>query len=281
MRYKIATHREKLLAELDSRLPDNVERDGREFMVEFSTGLAHFESLANSIPAVYDDLSKQQSVILVLGVIVSSIAAAVAVIPYLLSIVISKLATFDYSILFRRPKPQPIDFEAPLHELIQTIISLPMMIFYLTVLVTIFYLMYLALFIVLLPGVAFHEFGHLVAAVRTGVGIESYGLLFIGPLPMGAFVKPACAYQWDQIQLEDQLWILSNGVYHDLIHGSVALLAALFLPQPYQYPVGVYGLLWLGMSATNALPLPKIDGGLYCQTIISDWWDFDFEGCYS
>ncbi|KAF8695872.1 hypothetical protein HU200_036748 [Digitaria exilis] len=101
-------------------------------------------------------------------------------------------------------------------------------------------------------SIAFHEFGHAIAAASEGVEIE-YVAIFVAVLFPGAFV----ALNYDQLQnlpLFSMLRIYCAGIWHNVMLCAVCVLMTLLLPVVL-YPLYVSGdgLMVTGIPQTSPL----------------------------
>lgn len=147
------------------------------------------------------------------------------------------------------------------------------------------YLAYCVAFAILFPGIVLHEFGHFMAIVRNGGSVESYGLLFLGPVPMGAFVEPADELDGTCLSRRSWLEIASGGIVNNVGWGIglAAVAATIFVVSGVDLWTGVHAapleqvgvlLLVLGvvevlMGVSNAVPHPKLDGGIYLRSLFN------------
>lgn len=147
---------------------------------------------------------------------------------------------------------------------------------------------YLLLVGALAPGLVLHELSHAVAAAREGVNLRASGIIFAGPLPMGAFVR--LEHDWMRTAgREGAIRVLAAGVFANLVWGSilvaagVALVGGLPMTMPADIPgtlaaaaradtlvaIGtalyLLGIVEWGIAFLNAIPVWRVDGGLVRQ----------------
>lgn len=143
--------------------------------------------------------------------------------------------------------------------------------------------LYILLFLVLIPGIALHELGHFVAMVRNDIEVEAYGILFLGPLPAGAFVKPTDD-EWDEKKtLGTKLQVFSSGISANIAYGAFFAVIALpwlgFSALDSSNPVAMTALyVFLILSIIefinaffNSIPLWKLDGGHFFKGISGNY----------
>jgi Zn-dependent protease len=132
----------------------------------------------------------------------------------------------------------------------------------------------------ILPGLALHEFGHYAALRKADVEIESYGLLFSGPILNGAFVNPD-SEEIEEKDVDTQFSVLAGGIANNLLYGTVLLGGSLLLftnpltkitggiEVQIQQPLPAI-LFWIAcfeyaMAFANACPVGRLDGGKFVQ----------------
>lgn len=140
---------------------------------------------------------------------------------------------------------------------------------------------------VLAVSAACHEWGHAVAARRRGYGLDSWGAVCLGPLPVGAFVNPDSDVA--DLPPADTAIVAAAGI------GTTAVLAVLgylaLLAAGYREPGATFTWFWalgqsgvrppaaavpadplqtwlawffilqVGLLSVNAMPLWRFDGG--------------------
>lgn len=148
----------------------------------------------------------------------------------------------------------------------------------------------------LLPGLALHEFGHYAAIRHAGGDVDSYGLLLLGPVLGGAYVKedgdindlgPQNAYSvWAAGIANSVLWgtmlvslgvVLSAGTVDvvNLVNGNVLSEVS---RQPLASVFILVGGIDIANGFLNAIPFGPVDGGGFIETRERESWGFHKTG---
>lgn len=258
MRGYVSRFNRRVCDTVDERLPEYAERDGERILVKSTLGLDHLRRLSNSKVGEFLSLSKgasnKSTSFLIPALITSLLTLAVGTI----GAVALKLLASDL------PPSPPADTPEWSMTAVDYLLVVPQAILAVLVVLAVWYL----IFLVLTPIIAVHEFGHLNACERSGLGVEAWGILFFGPIPMGAAIVPERMTDWPLLPLEERVWILSSGPFNDLLHGAFAILVAYAAPHPmaWYYPAFV-----LGMGLYNLIPFDTADGGRIVTAFILEW----------
>jgi len=137
------------------------------------------------------------------------------------------------------------------------------------------FVVFVATFLLFLPGMMLHEGGHYLAARRNDLTVDYYGIIFKGPLPAGAFVHIPDD-ELEEAPRENVLPTLAGGIGNTmlwasalLVTGGSVLLAATQFDLSSLSVLG-YGLVLIGgfelfNAYINAFPAGKVDGGLFVE----------------
>lgn len=142
---------------------------------------------------------------------------------------------------------------------------------------------YLALWAAFLATLVFaipHEFGHVVAMVKNGSGLEAYGLVLAAGIPIGAFVRAETDYHWGYgCPSEVQRQVAAAGVVNDtLVAGGLAMIGATaygVLSPALGTVLFVLSGAWLVSAAANSLPFSGLDGGDYLFGLYRGTWLYE------
>jgi Zn-dependent protease len=126
--------------------------------------------------------------------------------------------------------------------------------------------LYWAIMLVFIPSLLLHEFGHVVGFVRAGFDLDEYGVIFWGPLPVAAFVRPSG--RMEETTRNDYQRAVSSGPMAHVIFASLYVaigigVAAVFASTAARIlSVAAVGLalMELLLGAMNAIPISGLDG---------------------
>lgn len=266
---------------IDERTPAFVDPGSTFIKVKSSRGLDRLDALSQDIP---DSIWRRWTTfgILFTGV---SMAVVTAAILWLTGWGVGQLIQAALSFDFNSASVGVTDFELrPIYWLGQAATG---------------WVYYHALILVVLPGLVLHEFGHYVSLVKNGVAVESYGLLFFGPVLVGAYVQPEDSETQPELTTRQELEIFSAGIVQNVGWGTCLLLIAGVLivtaPGGFAAILDVYntpGARWTWRQSSgvlfglvgsaeylggisNAAPVPYLDGGHYAKALLNRWWSFD------
>lgn len=266
-----------LVTRVDDRLPSYAERDGKIIKVHTTVGMGHVTRVCHAIPDGAWKRWNGVGIVLTAACLAGVLLAIVLGASYTAGSVVAKVPGFVESVLAQKP-PQAPAFSFSIQALIDGVVSflvgLVVTALTLTLMAVLFTLFYIIAFAIMLPDLVFHEFGHAVAFVKNGMGIKSYGLLFIGPVPMGAFVEPDGSYK-DQFDTRQRLEVASAGILHSVGYGAVLVsVGALIGPGLWSYVIGSIGLAHMANGTINAIPHRKLDGGHFVAALLDEYWGF-------
>lgn len=274
VRHALGSRRSRLYAWLaeatDARLPARCERDGQLIFVNIYYGTGRIEAFVDRLPTRLKTGLRSLSLAAMATAIITLLVGFVALGGYGLY----ALATFkaEYGTV---GDPATIDLPQVLWGVVM---ALPAFVVAFVITALLMAAIYLLIFLFLLPMAVVHEFGHAIAISETGVGLESYGIVLVGPLPMGAFVSPASVYDLRQLSLRDQLWIPASGPCNDHLHAIGVFAVAWTLGLAGHLFVWLYVVLLVAGGLGNSIPAGRLDGGLFVAALRDWYWGFDLDG---
>lgn len=263
-----------LAVSINETTPEWIEQKHVFTMVKTARQKDRFCQLAHGIPEPIYRRWSQLSVGLVGLFLFGWIAAIIIATPLAIVEVGSYILSLEWLELLGAPESSPE--VNPIDAMIE--------------LVTL-YAGYLVLFSIFLPGVILHEFGHLTAFVRNDIGVENYGLVFVGPIPVGAFVSSDDDIEEDDVPPSVLREIVSAGIIYNVAWGAFILTAtAVFIVLSSANLTSIYGVFTPGvpefgiadavatmaiffgigeifMGVFNAIPITKLDGGHYFKSL--------------
>lgn len=304
---RIERLKEYVASKLTKHLPGDVEFRGNwVILLKTTYGQQQLDALVDSTPDRLVDIWLRLSVATTLALLVTwatvlliGLVIAAKTILELFPELISKLATFDWGYSHTtRPTPN-VDLTEILIEAITSIPEIAIALGIVALVVAITVISFWVASLALLPGLAFHEFGHYAAIRKGGKIVEYYGLVLTGPILGGAFVSI------DDEELESmpaihQFRTWSAGIGTDLLWSTFLISSAMVLStdpvglltafsrqnyivlsaQPVPALLLAVGTLEIVNGFLNALPLGPVDGGQFMKTAEEIWWgyedDFDF-----
>jgi Zn-dependent protease len=136
------------------------------------------------------------------------------------------------------------------------------------------------------PSIALHEYGHFLAMVKHDVPVEGYGVAFVGPLPLAAYVRPKDPPLKEPPDNGEILDIVSAGVINNFVYRNfmlgISVLVFLIGDPAYldlTLVVAVFfafiGLMDISFAVMNCLPVWGTDGDFYLSAVLMGWWGFD------
>lgn len=243
-------------------LPVPVEQEGAELKIHCTAGLDWIERAAQRIPESIQDLHQR-----------ASIATVAMAYLMLAAIALVLVVAAGDAILSAITAPSVSEESVASQPAGGSVVHL---VGGLVVVLVFIYALYLAAFLFLLPSTVFHELGHAIAAANVGVPLESYGIALKGPVPTGAFVKPDWPDNWQAIPLENQLWLVSAGVFTELSVACLSAALSLVATGMVKTALQLHTLAVVLMVLVNSLPAGGLDGDYYLSFLLIHWWDWDF-----
>lgn len=151
--------------------------------------------------------------------------------------------------------------------------------------------LYYVMLVILLPAIFLHEFGHFVGMVKHDLDIAGYGFVFVGPLPLAAYMRPKDPPMKTPPEPSEHREIFSLSLVHDIVTTNILLgiaAAALFFGSPElsvdplsanaTFVVvlffGVYGLFYGAFAILNTMPAFGSDGHWYTRFWMLELWGF-------
>lgn len=245
-------------------LPVPVEQEGAELKIHCTAGLDCIERAAQRIPESIQNVHQRASIATVAAAYVILAAVALVLVVAAGDALLSAITAPSVS---EGPATSQPAGGSVLHLVVGLVIVLVLM-----------YALYLVAFLFLLPSAAFHELGHAIAAANVGVPLESYGITLKGPVPTGAFVSPDWPNTWRSIEIQEQLWLVSAGVFTELVIACLSAALSLVTTGMVKTALQLHALAVVLMVLVNSIPADGLDGDYYLSFLLIHWWDWDFSG---
>lgn len=269
---------------LNQATPPWIEQTGWITKLQTTAGNARIETLARCIPhSLY-----QRWIRAAVAILAISLLGWLALLGVIAGSMLHDAALYILSLEWLTYTPPPdanISLEETIRRAIQTAKGLGA-----------FYVFYLVLFACLVPGLVLHEFGHVLAAVHNDIPLEGYGFLFLGPVPLGGFVKLDTDHRYISPAVFRK--VVSGGIINNVLWGTSIIAVSVFViattpnailmlfeepasaatPAPRDIVavvLAMIGALDIVVGTFNALPIPYTDGGHYLDTVLVEWWGFN------
>lgn len=132
-------------------------------------------------------------------------------------------------------------------------------------------LTYWAVVLIVTPGMILHELGHGIGLVRSGVGVESVGIIFVGPAPVAPFVRQGNLKDGgrDEVMAALAAGPAANvcmAVMYTTATAIVLVLSAAVgttATRPVAVVLLVLAALEVLNGGLNSIPVYKVDGGIF------------------